>query len=56
MERLGPSVDTTGRLPGQVDLKRSVASRSDSPSKAWSTITVAITRAGIVGHPRTESA
>jgi hypothetical protein len=35
--------------------KRSQASRSDSPSKAWRIMTVANTRAGMVGRPFRES-
>ncbi len=49
-----PGIDPGGGLPAQVGLSRSQASRSDNPSNACSTITVATTRAGTVGWPFTD--
>jgi len=53
--------EVAGRQPVQAACQRrstssrSQASRSDSPSKAWGTMTVAIARAGMVGRPFFES-
>ena len=55
MEGLGAGVDAGGRLPAKVEAEPvDSLARRDRPSKACRSITVAITRAGMVGRPLAE--
>ncbi len=51
MESHIPGVYPTGSLPAQVELSRSTASASLNPSKAWSTMTLAITLPRCLSSP-----